>query len=38
VPADDVKSEGEVKVFHAFRDGLGDDRVVFHSVSWLGAP
>jgi hypothetical protein len=33
--ADDVKSEGEVKVFHALRDGLGDDWVVFHSVSWV---
>jgi nuclease-like protein len=32
---DDVKSDGEVKVFHALRDGLDDAWDVFHSVGWV---
>ncbi len=32
---DDVKSEGEVKVFEALRDGLNDEWEVFHSVGWV---
>ena len=32
---DDVKSRGEIKVFNALRDGLGDEWEVFHSVSWV---
>ena len=32
---DDVKSRGEVKVFRALRDGLDDEWLVFHSVSWI---
>jgi hypothetical protein len=32
----DIKSQAEIKLYHAFKEQLSDDFYVFHSVAWLG--
>jgi hypothetical protein len=32
----DVKSQAEIRLYHAFKEQLSDDFFVFHSVAWLG--
>lgn len=34
-PRVETKSQAELKLYHAFREALPDDYVVFHSVAWL---
>ena len=32
----EIKAQAEIKLYHSFRDQLGDDFYIFHSVAWLG--
>lgn len=32
----EVRSQAEIKLYHAFKEQLSDDFFVFHSVAWLG--
>lgn len=33
----DSRIEGNLKVFEALQDGLGDNYIIFHSVRWVAS-